>query len=755
MGFVKVSQLKKINGEINAGSLIHVVQDGKSYSVQFSDIKAYFNDSISLGSINPSTVTTDLPDGVYIAQISGVYPNAGNITVKEGYYTQLRKKGNTWNLESETKMPANIIDKELDVNSGNAIANSAVSDDLEFVKGFRVKGDNEIKKDLFSLGAWNASTGNPYSSTNVKRYQDVITSEMVGFHTLSNYGACSSDFARVAIKTQAGVLQLTIPANGSATLTPITFEISSEMIGSYLRMTIGNVSIEPAQGYENTVMLNKGQTALPYQERNLINSEKLIFGEIEKDNKKAVNGGQVYAELQDYAKEVDDNGKISRVKKINVYVNIEDSEDLGNDSGYFNYSTGAVSTNLNGWKRRLYSIDGESDLALSGNIYSVSNVAGAVYFDEAMNYLGYSDRVYPNGDTVYNRKQITYPIETKFVGLSVRNTSDYPILEKIVPTSNYEEPIFDSDVTLVNDKVTEILGKEIAGAESSVITNILAFGDSTTQGADLPNMIDDRWTTLLQEKIGISVTNYGFSGARAEEITFWQGGIFLEATLNNVTIPANGTQVAVTYDGEFNPFRATTVPALDVYCVLQDGTFVEGNLSRLGGFMQNGNNEINTTNGKIRFVAKNLNQYSKSNNLMIVSFGANNTSLINNGTQSIEQLKRWYSDFAKKHKNVLIWSQNIRSAGELSICLEIEDYLEKEFGRKFCNMRKYLASTKALSDAEVIESGFVRTEADTTAVTNGLIPPSFKFSTSSAHLNELGHNLQANFLYSHIALYCL
>ena len=53
MGFVKVSQLKKTNGEINANSLIYIVQDGKSYSVEFSVIKAYFKDSLSLGSINP------------------------------------------------------------------------------------------------------------------------------------------------------------------------------------------------------------------------------------------------------------------------------------------------------------------------------------------------------------------------------------------------------------------------------------------------------------------------------------------------------------------------------------------------------------------------------------------------------------------------------------------------------------------------------------------------------------------------------
>ena len=62
------------------------------------------------GSIDTTTDTTSLPDGVYLTQIPGTYTNAGNIVVKEGYYTLLRKTGDVWSLESEVKMPMQNLD---------------------------------------------------------------------------------------------------------------------------------------------------------------------------------------------------------------------------------------------------------------------------------------------------------------------------------------------------------------------------------------------------------------------------------------------------------------------------------------------------------------------------------------------------------------------------------------------------------------------------------------------------------------------
>ena len=113
------------------------------------------------GSIDTTTDTTSLPDGVYRTQIPGTYTNAGNIVVKEGYYTLLRKEGGVWKLESEVKMPMQDLtplenritenenkvddfidnfsvttDTEFNAESNNPIANSTVTPLAESLSGF-------------------------------------------------------------------------------------------------------------------------------------------------------------------------------------------------------------------------------------------------------------------------------------------------------------------------------------------------------------------------------------------------------------------------------------------------------------------------------------------------------------------------------------------------------------------------------------------------------------------------------------------
>lgn len=99
--------LRYVNdGFININDVIQILADSKSINI--------------IGSINPQTVTTSLPNGVYNTQVSGNYPNAGNIAVKEGYYTLLRKTGDVWSLESEVKMPEQDltdIENQLEINT--------------------------------------------------------------------------------------------------------------------------------------------------------------------------------------------------------------------------------------------------------------------------------------------------------------------------------------------------------------------------------------------------------------------------------------------------------------------------------------------------------------------------------------------------------------------------------------------------------------------------------------------------------------
>ena len=86
------------------------------------------------GSIDTTTSTTSLPDGVYRTQTSGTYPNAGNIVVKEGYYTLLRKTGTDWKLESEVKMPTLSPTGKVEKGNTEAISGREVYNSIEINK---------------------------------------------------------------------------------------------------------------------------------------------------------------------------------------------------------------------------------------------------------------------------------------------------------------------------------------------------------------------------------------------------------------------------------------------------------------------------------------------------------------------------------------------------------------------------------------------------------------------------------------------
>lgn len=122
--------------------------------ITFSDIIQLLADSKTVnvvGSISSTTDTTSLPSGVYHAQTSGTYANAGNIVVKEGYYTLLRKKDDgTWVLESEVKMPMQDLSKiESSIDEINNIID-ALGVDLEY-------GATDVIVPKQGVKIWNSS----------------------------------------------------------------------------------------------------------------------------------------------------------------------------------------------------------------------------------------------------------------------------------------------------------------------------------------------------------------------------------------------------------------------------------------------------------------------------------------------------------------------------------------------------------------------------------------------------------------------
>ena len=122
-------------GFISISDVIQLLADSKTVNV--------------LGSINPTTNTTDLPNGVYHAQISGTYTNASNIVVKEGYYTLLRKLENgNWVLESETKLDLTEINNKLTQVETKVNNNEKKVDD--FIRDFAVEVDTEFDENSFN-----------------------------------------------------------------------------------------------------------------------------------------------------------------------------------------------------------------------------------------------------------------------------------------------------------------------------------------------------------------------------------------------------------------------------------------------------------------------------------------------------------------------------------------------------------------------------------------------------------------------------
>jgi len=94
----------------------------------FSELK-YIYEGGFLGSVNPTTATSELPNGFYIAESVGSYPNS--IVVAEGYYTILEKNDNGWKVASSVKIPSVNINQtfqptSIDAQSGVAV-NQAIN----------------------------------------------------------------------------------------------------------------------------------------------------------------------------------------------------------------------------------------------------------------------------------------------------------------------------------------------------------------------------------------------------------------------------------------------------------------------------------------------------------------------------------------------------------------------------------------------------------------------------------------------------
>lgn len=285
----------------------------------------------------------------------------------------------------------------------------------------------------------------------------------------------------------------------------------------------------------------------------------------------------------------------------------------------------------------------------------------------------------------------------------------------------------------------------------------VAYGDSTTEGADLVNPLTERWTTLLSAQIGKAIENRGISGARAEEIQARFGAINANMSVANSTIPASGIVILTAVD--INPVRLGGSLQVELLC--EDFTKVKGTLARASDttatFTRSIAGSAITTN-RVKVIS--TSQQGNRSKIMFLGQGINNEGLVSAGTQTLDQIKSWYKSgvthLSAANPEYVVWGVLDRGASEAvgtpngDFIKDLEAWLLVEFGSRYAPVRQFLSSQYAIDVAEILEPSFTPTTADTDAIAVGRTPPSFRYTTGSVHLNALGHKLQTWFFKQHL-----
>lgn len=279
-----------------------------------------------------------------------------------------------------------------------------------------------------------------------------------------------------------------------------------------------------------------------------------------------------------------------------------------------------------------------------------------------------------------------------------------------------------------------------------------AYGDSTTQGDGVDPA--NRWTTLLAEKSGWPIDNFGANGATAEEIAARWGSITPTGTPIGGLIPESGP---VTLKLDINPLRSgLDNPTLDVD-LYTSGQVIRGTLTRAGDDLIFTRTEpgpaITTSHVGVKAVIPE----PRRDGLLILAMGINNEPGLDKGTQTISQIEGLYKGVTNLHRGrLIVWGMLDRGLDEGpgttrgKYIADLETWLAEQYGPDFVPVRQYLASHQALTDAAAIDPGFTPTDEDLACAAAGCVPPSFRIAPTSAHLNDLGHRLQADLFYNHM-----
>jgi len=300
-------------------------------------------------------------------------------------------------------------------------------------------------------------------------------------------------------------------------------------------------------------------------------------------------------------------------------------------------------------------------------------------------------------------------------------------------------------------------GQPVADHPRVSLFPAVAWGDSTTYGADIADPWTDRWTRVLEKRIGKQIVNMGVSGERSDEIQFRAGSNAILATVVGGMVAASGT-TTVTLDST-DPLRASTSEH-QVVAICEDGTRIDGKLRASGSsrIFTRAFDGAAVATGKLRFVCSTGARLRGQ--LSFLGQGINDEPLILSGERSVEAVKGWYSAHVEAltpfKPTYVVWGLLDRGPSEGAgteigqYIRAVETWLFTRFGASFAPVRQFLASAYALDVAKRISASFAATADDVAAVAAGTVPASFRAAAGSVHLNPLGHQLQAWFLHQHL-----
>lgn len=287
----------------------------------------------------------------------------------------------------------------------------------------------------------------------------------------------------------------------------------------------------------------------------------------------------------------------------------------------------------------------------------------------------------------------------------------------------------------------------------------VAYGDSTTAGADLTTPAADRWTRILESMLGgKQVWNFGVSGERSDEIQFRYSAISIYATVPGGVIAASGSTV-INFDST-DPLRASS-SAQQVVITCEDGTKIIGRISSSGSNRTFTRSVPGAAVSTSKVSMTSTGGFKNRGQILFLSGGINDeVPIFTDGTRDSSFVKRMYMSAIKNmiadNPTYIVWGLLDRGLPEApgtaigDYLIEMDKWFGEQYGCNYCPVRNFLISSYSVTIAQRLQPGFTPTSADLDAINAKVTPLSYRVNSSSVHLNPLGHKLQAWYIYMHM-----